>query len=206
MPHLGLLIAYTNKCSDRAKWASLIGATWAIAAASGPLIGGAIASRTTWRWCFLVNLPVGAICGTILFLYLHLDSPRLSFWDKAPRVDYLGTVLIGGSALMFLLALSWAGAGYGWGDARVVGLLVGAGGALVPFWLYVSSIRREETDGSVERGAKEPVMPMRLFTHRTNVSAYFVGLCHRLVYMGLVYYLPRISSSKPVLTQCTFKR
>jgi len=124
-------------CSDRAKWTSLIGATWAIAAASGPLVGGAIASKTTWRWCFLVNLPVGAVCCTIIFIYLHLDSPRLSFWDKAPRVDYLGTLLIGGSALMFLLALNWAGAGFGWGDARVVGLLVGSGAALIPFWLYV---------------------------------------------------------------------
>jgi len=122
---------------DRAKWTSGIGATWAIAAAAGPLVGGAIASSTTWRWCFLINLPVGAVCSVIIFVYLHLDSPKLSFWDKAPRVDYLGTILIGGSALMFLLALNWAGAGFGWGSARVVGLLCGSAGALVPFWLYV---------------------------------------------------------------------
>ena len=121
---------------DRAKWTGLLGATWAIAAASGPLIGGAIATRTTWRWCFLINLPVGAVCSAIIFIYLHLDSPKLSFWDKAPRVDYLGTTLIGGSALMFLLALSWAGAGYGWGSARIIGLLVGSAGILVPFYLY----------------------------------------------------------------------
>jgi hypothetical protein len=108
---------------------------------------------------------------------LHLDSPKLSFWDKAPRVDFLGTTLIGGSALMFLLALNWAGGGYGWGSSLVVGLLVGAGVTLVPFWF-------------VEKRAKEPVMPLRLFTHRTNVAAYFVGLCHRIVYMGLTYYLP----------------
>jgi MFS family permease len=134
---LVLVLERSLTCSDRAKWTSLIGATWAIAAASGPLVGGAIASRTTWRWCFLVNLPVGAVCCTIIFIYLHLDSPRLSFWDKAPRVDYLGTLLIGGSALVFLLALNWAGAGFGWGDARVIGLLVGSGAALIPFWLYV---------------------------------------------------------------------
>jgi hypothetical protein len=35
-------------------------------------------------------------------------------------------------------------------------------------------------------------MPMRLFTHRTNDAAFFVGLCHRIVYMGLTYYLPRM--------------
>jgi hypothetical protein len=70
-------------------------------------------------------------------MYLHLDSPKLSFWDKAPRVDYLGTTLIGGSALMFLLALNWAGASFGWGSGRVVGLLVASGVILIPFWLYV---------------------------------------------------------------------
>jgi len=105
---------------------------------------------------------------------------------------------------MFLLALSWAGAGFGWGDARVVGLLIGSAVTLVPFWLYVPGLediwKGQMAYDSIERRAREPVMPMRLFTHRTNVSAYFVGLCHRLVYMGLVYYLPRISSSKSLLT------
>lgn len=131
------LTQYTNG-RDRAKWTSWVGATWAVAAASGPLVGGAMASSTTWRWCFLINLPVGAICSVIIFVYLHLDSPTLSFWDKAPRVDYLGTILIGGCALMLLLALNWAGAGFGWGSAMVIGLLVGSGAALIPFWLYVS--------------------------------------------------------------------
>jgi len=56
-------------------------------------------------------------------------------------VDYLGTTLIGGSALMFLLALSWAGAGFGWGSARVIGLLVGSGVSLIPFYLYVNRKR-----------------------------------------------------------------
>ena len=37
---------------------------------------------------------------------------------------------------MFLLALNWAGAGFGWGSAIVVGLLLGSGVALVLFWLY----------------------------------------------------------------------
>jgi MFS family permease len=122
--------------SDRGKWTSFLGATWAVAAALGPLIGGAISSRTTWRWCFLINLPAGALCAAIIFVYLHLDSPRLSFWDKALRVDYLGTTLIGGTALMFLLALSWGGEDNGWGTPRVIGLLVAAVGTLIPFWLY----------------------------------------------------------------------
>jgi len=133
---VNIIMSDLTSLRDRALWTSFIGATWAVAAASGPLVGGAIASSTTWRWCFFINLPVGAISLGIIFVYLHLDSPRLSFWDKAPRVDYLGTTLIGGSALMFLLALNWAGAGVGWGSARVIGSLVGSGAILVPFYLY----------------------------------------------------------------------
>jgi hypothetical protein len=75
------------------------------------------------------------ISAAIIFFYLHLDSPRLSFWDKAPRVDYAGTILLGGAALMFLFALSWASE-FGWGSARVLGLLIGSACALIPFWLY----------------------------------------------------------------------
>jgi hypothetical protein len=43
---------------------------------------------------------------------------------------------------MFLLEFNWAGAGFGWGSAMVIGLLVGSGAALVPFWLYDSTLLR----------------------------------------------------------------
>src|SRR5205814_7918276 len=96
-----------------------------------------------------------------------------------------------------------AGAGSGWGSAVVVGLLLGSGAALALFWWYVLAFSIETYLCSVEMKVKEPVMPMRLFTHRTNVAAYFVGMCHRfvlfkevingrMVYMGLTYYLTRI--------------
>jgi hypothetical protein len=77
---------------------------------------------------------------------------------------------------MLLLALSWAGAGYGWGSPRVIGLLVGAAAALLPFYLYFKGLWSQF---SAERRAREPVMPMRLFTNRTNIAGYFVGFCHR---------------------------
>ena len=130
----------------------------------------------------------------------------MSFWDKAPRVDYLGTILIGGSAVMFLLALNWAGAGYSWGSTRVIGLLVGSAVTLIPFYLYSPKIWNWKLTCSVEKyWAKEPVMPLRLFTCRTNVAAYWVGMCHRIVYMGLTYYLPRIFNLISLLMSVYFQ-
>ena len=45
---------------DRGRWQGLIGAVFAASSIIGPAVGGFIVDNTTWRWIFLVNVPVGA--------------------------------------------------------------------------------------------------------------------------------------------------
>lgn len=40
---------------DRAKYYGIIGMTWALASACGPVIGGVLTQRVSWRWCFYIN-------------------------------------------------------------------------------------------------------------------------------------------------------
>src|SRR5207253_2505819 len=53
---------------DRGRWQGLIGAVFASASIIGPAVGGFIVDNTTWRWIFLVNLPVGAIALVVIAL------------------------------------------------------------------------------------------------------------------------------------------
>ncbi|WP_325891439.1 DHA2 family efflux MFS transporter permease subunit [Grimontia sp. NTOU-MAR1] len=40
----------------------------------GPTVGGLITENMDWRWIFYVNLPIGALCLSLLYFFVHLDG------------------------------------------------------------------------------------------------------------------------------------
>ena len=96
----------------------------------GSIIGGAFTSKATWRWCIYVNLPVGAITFLALIFFFHPQKPsraKESFRQKLQHLDAVGNFLLITAVIMLLLALQCGGVTYAWSDARIIGLLVGAG-------------------------------------------------------------------------------
>jgi EmrB/QacA subfamily drug resistance transporter len=99
---------------DRARaigaWSGLTGVSSAI----GPFLGGWLIDAASWRFVFLINVPLAV--GVVLVTLRHVPESRNP--TAARHVDVLGAVLIGGS----LAALSWGliGAGdRGWSDPEV---------------------------------------------------------------------------------------
>lgn len=109
----------------------LMGSVFTVASVAGPLMGGAFSSsHLTWRWCFYINLPIGAI--TMLGVTLCFRTPKAakaghatSTREKILSFDPLGLVLVFTAVLCFFLAIQWGGVVHAWRSGVVVGLLVG---------------------------------------------------------------------------------
>ena len=59
---------------ERGRYQGYIAATFAVATIVGPLIGGVLVEHASWRWVFLVNLPLGA--AALAGLHLRLPAPE----------------------------------------------------------------------------------------------------------------------------------
>ncbi|KAI1097906.1 putative MFS transporter [Jackrogersella minutella] len=100
--------------------------------ACGPLLGGALTQYTTWRWCFYINLPVGAVAAGLLVL-AHIPEMTRKPGTSVIRIgglirilDLVGFVIFAPAAVMFFLALEFGGNQYAWNSAVVIGLICGA--------------------------------------------------------------------------------
>lgn len=90
---------------ERGRAFGIFGLTVSVSAALGPVLGGLIIAlfgeEDCWRWIFLVNVPIGlAALVAVLRLVPH-TRPRES-GEARPRLDPLGSVLLGAAVLLLL--------------------------------------------------------------------------------------------------------
>jgi MFS family permease len=106
---------------------------------TGPLVGGALTEYSTWRWCFYLNLPIGAVVAVFLAMLDipdHIEKPpAMSVLPNLHHeLDLLGFALFAPAAIQLLLALQYGGNEYAWNSATVIGLFCGAGATFL-VWL-----------------------------------------------------------------------
>ena len=155
------------------------GAVEGLASVAAPLLGGVLTDKLSWRACFGINLPLGAVAGAIIFFSFENPQPNpdieLPFREKLKKLDLPSTAIFLPSICCLLLALQWGGTTYGWSDARIIVLLITFAVSLTAFgWLQ-------------HRRQDNATLPPRILKQRSILSgAWFAGCCNAS--LGVVEY------------------
>ncbi|KAJ6127766.1 hypothetical protein N7471_008983 [Penicillium samsonianum] len=174
-------IAHVTALEKRPLYFSLIGGVYGLASVIGPLLGGAFTDKVTWRWCFYINLPLGAVAVVGLLLFLRMKPRQGSqkpwkqiFWS----LDPFGTLLFVPSIVCLLLSLAWGGSTYAWSDGRVIALFVVFGLTLITFCYLQWHLKENAT------------VPISIAGQRTIACASLFEFCLGASFFIFVYFVP----------------
>lgn len=177
MATVATLVGDLYTVRERAAIQGWLSSVWGVAAITGPTLGGAFVEYASWRWIFLINLPLGALALFLVMRFLHEKVER-----REHRIDFTGALLIllGTAALFFVLLEG--GEAWSWRSWQsLTGVVLGAV-LLLAAW-------------RVERRAAEPTMPGWLWKRR-NVALSNLGMVGLgIVLMGPNTYLPTFGQS-----------
>lgn len=140
-----------------------------------------VADALFCRWCFYVNLPIGAIVVACLICTLKLPKQErepASLWRQVLRLDPLGTFFFVPSIVCLSLALQLGGSSFAWNSPRIIALLFVFALLLVAF-CCVQYLRPETA-----------TVPVRIITQRTILAAAVFIFALAASMLIMIYYLP----------------
>lgn len=157
---------------ERPRASSILSMVTVLAPAIGPVLGGLLVEKASWRWIFYVNLPIGVIGVAFSLLYLreHREPTAKSF-------DVPGFLLAGGSLAALLFGLA-EGPSRGWVSGLVIGSLLS--GVVMGVLLVVVELR-----------VPNPMLDLRLLAMRSFRTPNLVSFASYGSLIGALFLLPQ---------------
>ncbi|KAL1836435.1 hypothetical protein VTJ49DRAFT_5156 [Mycothermus thermophilus] len=181
--------------TEYGKYIGIISSVFAIASFTGPLVGGAIATNTSWRWVFLLNGPPGLVAILIIAIFLpsSKDDNNLSFRERlrakfstesTRRVDIVGAVSLLAGSILLVFALESGGSRYPWNSSPIIASVVCSGLSWIVFILW--EIRLERTNAT-----QEPIFAMGLLKNRQLASMMCTTFLIGFPFVTILFLIPQ---------------
>ncbi|KAH7134075.1 major facilitator superfamily domain-containing protein [Dactylonectria macrodidyma] len=175
------ILAYTVPLHKRPVYTGLVSGMWGISSVAGPLLGGLLTDRVSWRWCFYINLPIGVVTMGVIAVYFpdperHIEPApwRVRMW----QLDPIGTVIFMPAVICLLLALQWGGVDYEWDNSKITSLFM-LSSVLLLLFIYVQI-----------RMGENATVPPRIFKKRSVWASCFFAFNTGACFLTAVYFLP----------------
>ncbi|KAJ5804551.1 uncharacterized protein N7518_000854 [Penicillium psychrosexuale] len=176
-----IMVAHSVALEKRPLYNGCIGSMFGISSVAGPLLGGVFTDKVTWRWCFYINLPIGAV--TVLVIAIFFSAPihhvKQTTWvERIKKFDPMGTALFLPAIVCLLLALQWGGSIYAWNSWRII-VLFCFFAVLILLFVFVQYTQQDNA-----------TVPPRIFFRRTIWTAALYSFCLGAAFLSSVYFLP----------------
>jgi EmrB/QacA subfamily drug resistance transporter len=151
----------------------------------GPLTGGELLAIASWRWIFLINIPIVIGSVALILFAIPRSAPRQA---GARRIDYAGALLcaagLGGPVFALIEQPR-----LGWSSAAVLGPLIGGAVLLGAFTFY-------------EARARDPMLPLGLFRRRNfsagNIETFSMYAGLAILFFFLILFMQQIGGYSPL--------
>ncbi|WWC89598.1 uncharacterized protein L201_004523 [Kwoniella dendrophila CBS 6074] len=163
----------------RGAYQGYMGATWGVAGTLGPILGGVLTTKASWRWCFYINIPICAVALILLYFFLNLKrTQRGDIAELRRSFDFVGLVLIMAAAALVVVGFSNA-ADYGFGSKTAYGVIIG--GVVTTAIAVIHFLTTK----------KNAVIPARMLKTRTPLFFTFGSFFLSLMFMPATFLLPQ---------------
>ncbi len=170
----------------------------------GPLIGGYL-TQASWRWCFAINLPIGAVSVVLVALLLRKEligpqplpelagsgtesSLRGRFVARISTVDLTGQLLFILGMGLLVLAFTWGGSTYAWSSPAVIAPLV-VGAALTVAWLLFERSMAGGRAMARVFSRQRAMMPWDLLSQRDTLIVFLITFIGGMAMFAAMYFM-----------------